>query len=126
MVLSHSCDIGNSPKTVLAPIYQEQELSRQVLEHLKGSMVKNDAAARVNWLRNESPKYAGFPENPNPSTISERFLVPLTFTVSAPRDQVTLRAPILRLTYRSLSYLQIRLVMILIRDVQSSDETRDF
>lgn len=61
-----------------------------------------------------------------PEVIDEGRIVACLFLgCPVPRNLVLSRPPLLRLKYRASSYLQWRLAILQMRDVQDSDETRD-
>lgn len=128
MVVSQSCDIGNAPTTVACPLFRESELTAGTIDLLRGRPSKSPQAAlaaRQNWLRNESIRFAAFPAK-DASSIDETFIVALALASVVPVPNLVAAAPVLRLTYRALSFLQWRIGALYLRDVQNSDETRDF
>lgn len=127
MIISHSCSLTNSAIAILVPVYLESELDETAMTALRGVKPKNYIQMRGNWLSNETVNFLGLPavhiqkSNPN----GERMLACLS--LQCPVETKTLpTAPSLRLNYRALSYLQLRLGMLYLRDVQDSDDTRDF
>ncbi len=54
----------------------------------------------------------------------EPILVPLSLIMPLAKDKIG--QTVLRLTYRANAYSQMRLATLMLRDVQRSDETRNF
>lgn len=127
MVLSHSCGIDNSSHMNVIPVYTESELTDAVVTTLRGSAPKNAATVKQNWLTNESVNFLGLPAEfvSGSNDSSDPMLACLPLSMLVPKSVVP-KAPRLRLTYRALSYVQIRVALLYLRDVQDSDDTRDF
>lgn len=129
MLVSHSCDMGAGATASLCPVFREQDLDQPFVDFLKGKPTKNVAGEVQNLLKNEQHRFLGLPAHSNknfPDQLDEPLLVWLGLVVSASRQQVRATPTQLRLTYRANSYLQSRLAVMFMRDVQRSDETRDF
>lgn len=126
MVVTHSCGIDNTGQINLVPVYLESELTDAVIERLRGGPAKDYSAVRRNWLANENLSYLGLPgiEIPKINDGGEPMLACLTLSNLVPKKAVP-TTPKLRLTYRALSYLQSRIGLLYLRDVQDSDDTRD-
>lgn len=125
-ILSHSCGIANTDFICLAPVYLESEIDQDVVDFFKGKKgTQNFSLIRGNWFRNENLNFIGYPTVDLYSSEGDRLLScpNLAMTVSK-KNLPTL--PQLRLTYRALSYTQSRLALFFLRDVQDSDDTRDF
>lgn len=123
MLLSHSCGIDNSEVLLISPVYLESDLKDHEVGVLRGSKAKDPKTVVQNWLRNENPSFIGLPSSTN---FGDNGLVAaLKFATMASKADIT-SAPVARVTYRALSYIQFRMAMFFLRDVQDSDETRDF
>lgn len=126
LIVTHSCGVDNSNHLNAVPVYLESELTESVVTRLRGGPAKNFAMVRENWLANENASHIGIPAavvpklNPN----GERMLACLGFSSLCPKKAVPTE-PILRLTYRALAYVQGRVALFYLRDVQDSDDTRD-
>lgn len=127
MITSHSCAIANAQFVSLVPVYLESELDDSAISALRGKKLNNVAHIRGNWLSNEQVNFLGLPGvhitgiNDN----GDRMLACLHLQVGVPTGTVPAK-PKLRLTYRALSYFQMRLALLYMRDVQNSDDTREF
>ncbi len=124
LLLSHSCEIERETIVSVLPVYKESELEAdpRKVETIRGSAPKDHKATIRNWMTNESKLVVGLP----PQDVdggSERLAISL-------RDIKTIKKtllpvdPVMRLSYRGLSYLQIRVAHFFFRDVQDSDESR--
>lgn len=127
MVISHSCGIDNSNHMNILPVYTESELTDSVIVALRGSAPKNPAQVKQNWLANENVSLLGLPAEfiQGSNDASDMMLACLHLSTLVPKSAVP-KAPKLRLTYRALSYVQFRIGLLYLRDVQDSDDTRDF
>ncbi len=126
ILISHSCDIGASPFITVCPVIFEHEADASLLSLLKGKAVANPKAEFQNLLRNEQHRFLGLPAHGKSKRNDEPIVVPLSLKMSIPKARLDQSLPVLRLTYRANAYLQMRLATLLMRDVQRSDETRDF
>lgn len=126
MLVSHSCDIGASPFIIICPAIFEGEADDALLSCLKGKTVSNPKAEFQNLLRNEQHRFLGLPAHGKSGNNDEPILVPLSLMKAIPKSKLKPDSAILRLTYRANAYIQWRLATLLMRDVQRSDETRDF
>jgi hypothetical protein len=126
MVISHSCGIDNSNHMSIVPVFMESELTDTVVTTLRGLAPKNPAQVKQNWLANENVSFIGLPAQSIPvlNESGEMMLACLSLSMLVPKDFVP-KAPKLRLSYRALSYVQFRIALLYIRDVQDSDDTRD-
>ena len=125
LLLSHSCEVDRESIVSVIPVYKESDLEAdpRKVEVLRGSAPKDHKAAIKNWLSNESKLIVGLP----PLDIdgnSERLAIYLR-DVKTIKKNLLPAAPIIRLSYRGLSYLQIRVAHFFFRDVQDSDESRN-
>lgn len=127
MLLTHTCDIQKLSHISAAPAFLESELSDATMIHLRdGVAPKNPKQMREMWLSNEMPIYLGLPATDLTGVPGgERILVCLHLAAPVPRKVVLSKTTQLRLKYRASSYLQGRLAVLLMRDVQNSDETRE-
>ena len=128
MVISHSCEIERSCGVLVAPIFRESELTKNTIEYLKSSPARSPDAVRSNWLNNESQKYIAFPPHDlidGKPDDDEPFLISLALITTVPLTKFP-PAPVARIKYRALAFLQWRLGIYFGRDVQNSDETREF
>jgi hypothetical protein len=112
---------------MVCPVYRESELSLSTIEQLFGRSGTPQAvqSRKQNMLRNESIRFVAFPAKDSAS-IDEPFVVALSIALPSVKNMVVSTPPILRLSYRSLSFLQWRIGAMYLRDVQDSDETRDY
>jgi hypothetical protein len=127
MVTSHSCAIANSQFVSLIPVYLESELDQIAVTHLRGQLPTNIGAVRGGWMGNENVNFLGLPAE-HIKALNEqgdRMLACLHLQTVVPKSIIPLK-PMLRLTYRALSYFQLRLSLLYMRDVQDSDDTREF
>lgn len=125
LLLSHSCEIDREVIVSILPVYKESDLETdpKKVEIIRGSAPRNHIAAIKNWMTNESKLVVGLPAlsvNGN----SERLAVSLR-DIKTIRRELLPTAPVVRLSYRGLSYLQIRMTHFFFRDVQDSDESRE-
>jgi hypothetical protein len=127
MITSHSCGITNSDSVSLIPVYLESELNDSNLTALRGKKSANLHQIRGNLLSNEIVNFFGLPgaHIKGINEAGERMLACLHLQVLANKKQVP-SSPVVRLTYRALTYFQFRLALLYLRDVQDSDDTRDF
>jgi hypothetical protein len=127
MITSHSCAISNAQVAAVVPVYTESELDEAAITVLRGVKPKNAAQIRGNWLSNEQVNYLGLPgaHIAGINDTGDRMLACLHLQTAVPRTKVP-TTPKLRLTYRALSYFQMRLALLYMRDVQDSDDTREF
>ena len=130
MILTQTCDASRSPFVVVAPVYRESELTGQTMNELNGAAFKNPIGARVNWLQNQKQPFVAFPPftfDPHaaPDT-DEPFLVALSLTMAMAGDFVRQQRVQLRLKYRALAFLQWRMATHSLRDVQHSDDSREY
>lgn len=123
MLLSHSCEIDKTTAVLVAPVYLESDLKHEDIEKIKGSPSKDPSAVLQNWLKNESSAFLGLPATDEFN--DDGLIVNLRFATVFPKGSLPTN-PTARFKYRSMSYFQLRLAMLLARDVQDSDETRDF
>lgn len=124
-VLTHSCGIANSDFICIAPVYLESELSQGVIEYLRNKPTPSFDSIRGNWLRNENISFIGYPVVDDFSNEGDRLLSCLNLASTISKKFIP-QQPQLRLTYRALSYVQSRIALFFLRDVQDSDDTRDF
>lgn len=127
MVISHSCSIDNSSNLNVIPVYTESELTQDAIEILRGKAPKDHAAVMQNWFANESVNFLGLPAEhiPVSNESGDRMLACLHLSVLLNKVNVP-DAPCLRLTYRALAYVQLRIGLLYLRDVQDSDDTREY
>lgn len=127
MIVSHSCGITNTDYASLIPIYLESDLDNGTVTALRGAAPKDFKQVRGNWLSNEQINYLGLPAVtiPKINDAGDRLLACLNLQMLVPKKAVPAN-PQLRLTYRGLSYFQMRLALLYMRDVQDSDDTREF
>jgi len=127
MLLSHSCDVQKFSHLTLAPAYLESELNDSAISALReGKPTKDGKQIRGNWFSNEVGPYLGLPATDlTVAPGGERILVCLHLAVAVQKKVVIAKPAQLRLRYRASSYLQGRLAVLLMRDVQRSDETRE-
>lgn len=125
-IITHSCGIANSDFICLAPVYLESEIDQNVVDFFKGKKgTLNFNVIRGNWLRNEGLNFIGYPSVDDFSNEGDRLLSCLNLAMTIPKNYIP-KEPQLRLTYRALSYTQSRIALLFLRDVQDSDDTRDF
>lgn len=126
MILTHSCGVDNSDRVNVVPVYTESELTDSAVTALRGFAPKNPAQVKQNWLANENVSFLGLPAQtiPTLNDTGEMMLACLHLSMLVPKSAIP-KAPKLRLTYRALSYVQFRLALLYMRDVQGSDDTRD-
>jgi hypothetical protein len=125
LLLSHSCEIDREVIISILPVYRESELEAdpKKVAVIRGSAPQNHVATIRNWMTNESKLVVGLP----PLSVrgnSERLAVSLRDIKTIKRELLP-AAPVVRLSYRGLSYLQIRMTHFFFRDVQDSDESRE-
>lgn len=125
LVLSHSCEIGREEIVSILPVYKESELESDArkVATLRGSAPKDHRLVLKSWMTNESKLVVGLP----PKDIegnSERLAISLRDIKTIKKSSLP-ATPVCRLSYRGLSYLQIRMTHFFFRDVQDSDESRD-
>lgn len=125
LLLSHSCEINREVIVSILPVYKESELEADPskVAIIRGSTPKDHLAAIRNWMTNESKLVVGLP----PLSVrgsSERLAVSLRDIKTIKRELLP-AAPVVRLSYRGLSYFQIRMTHFFFRDVQDSDESRE-
>lgn len=127
MITSHSCGIENSHCVSFVPVYTESELDELTVTTLRGDKPKDFRQVRANWLANEQINFLGLPavDIPKIGIEGERLFACLASQVLLPKIQAPTQ-PVLRLTYRALSYFQMRIALLFMRDVQDSDDTRAF
>jgi len=130
MILSHSCDIPKLSHTIIAPVYLESELTNSAITALReGKAPKSAQEGKqfVNtWHSNGMACYLGLPATDiSNAPGGERLIVCLHLSTSIPKKNAQSNPAQLRLKYRALSYLQSRLAVLFMRDVQKSDETRE-
>jgi hypothetical protein len=110
----------------MAPVYLESEIDQDVVDFFKGKKgTPNFSLIRGNWLRNENLNFIGYPTVDLYSQDGDRLLSCTNLATTIPK-KILPAQPQLRLTYRALSYTQSRLALFFLRDVQDSDDTRDF
>jgi hypothetical protein len=124
MILSHSCSITNSNFVFMVPVYLESELDQKAVEFFKGQSTPNYLAVVQNWIRNENLSFIGLPTVDLYSSGGDKLVACLQLGGTVTKNQIPVQ-PELRLTYRALSYVQSRIALFYLRDVQDSDETRD-
>lgn len=125
LLLSHSCEIEREEIVSVLPVYKESDLEAdpRKVSDIRGQAPKDHKVVIKNWLTNENKIIVGFPAI-DIGGSSERLAAYL-------RDVKTIKrillpdAPTARLSYRGLSYLQLRVSHFFFRDVQDSDESRD-
>lgn len=129
MILTHSCDIPKQSHVLLAPVYLDSELTFPVVTQIKGVKPPKDAdaanAMKAQWALNEFVPYMGLPPFQNNSYEDESPLVCFQMATAKPRTAVLATPALYRLKYRAMTYLQGRISVLLMRDVQNSDETRE-
>ena len=127
MVQLHSCNLAKLPEISVCPVFTEGQLTAKVLNRLRMTPVKpiNEAAVRQGFLSNASNLCVAFPPPPA-GPFTEPFVAVPHLTAPVAIDIATAAAPLYRLTYRALAFYQQRLGVLLGRDVENSDETRDF
>lgn len=125
-VLSHSCDLANNGVVSFMPVYLEAELDDAKVSILKGKPVAGAQTIYTinSWLENKNKKLLGLPafdffNNGGDS----RAIINLKMIFSCPVENIPSK-PAARLTYRALSYFQLRIAHMFTRDVKNSDETR--
>lgn len=126
ILVSHSCDVGASPFVTICPAVFESDVDDALMTFLKGKPVSNLKAEFQTLLRNEQHRFLGLPAHGKSKHNDEPIVIPLSLMMAIPKSKLKADATILRLTYRSNAYFQWRLATLLLRDVQRSDETRDF
>ena len=128
ILVSHSCDISASPFITVSPAIFESDVDVALMSFLKGKQIVNPKAELQNLLRNEQHRFLGLPAHGKGKhkTSDEPIVVPLSMMLTIPRAILKTDSTVLRLTYRANAFLQMRLATIFMRDVQRSDETRDF
>ena len=126
MVVSHSCDINPVTTIIVCPVFLESEVSQTLMEFIKGKPSPNYKVELQDMLRNQQHRILGLPPHGSDAFLlpDEPILVPLSLVMPLSKDKIG--KTVLRLTYRANSYFQMRLATLLVRDVQRSDETRDF
>lgn len=126
MILSHTCDVQKFTHVVVAPAYLESELTDAVVAKLRLRPTTDTRSIKATWFGNEMAPFLTLPAVDLPEVIGgERIVACLYLGCPVPRDLVLSKPPLLRLKYRASSYLQWRLALLQMRDVQNSDETRD-
>ena len=123
MIISHSCGIDNSRFVLGIPIFLESQLHDTAVVELKGSPSNNPQGALQGWFTNENVRFVGLPATDTLGD-SERMLGCLNHVHSVDKSLLP-KKPKLRLTYRALSYFQLRIAHYFFRDVQDSDESRE-
>lgn len=125
LLLSHSCEIDRENIVSVLPVYKESELEADArkVETIRGSAPKDHKTAIRNWMTNESKLVVGLPPHDIEGS-SERLAVSLRDIKTIKKTELP-ATPIMRLSYRGLSYLQIRVAHFFFRDVQDSDESRN-
>ena len=126
MLVSHSCDIGASPFVTVCPAIFESDADDALMTFLKGKPVSNLKAEFQTLLRNEQHRFLGLPAHGKSDDHDEPIVIPLSLMMPIPKSKLKADSTILRLTYRANAYLLWRMATLLLRDVQRSDETRDF
>jgi hypothetical protein len=126
MVITHSCGFNSGDGVSMVPVYLESELDIGTLTAIRNKPTKN-TSVRGNLFSNEAVNFLGLPaaQIATLNSQADRMLACLHLQTVVPRRAVP-QAPALRLTYRALSYFQLRLAVLYLRDVQDSDDTRDF
>ncbi|MBI2521773.1 MAG: hypothetical protein HYV97_15260 [Bdellovibrio sp.] len=124
LLLSHSCEIDRESIVSVLPVYKESELEAdpRKVETIRGSAPKDHKTAIRNWMTNESKLIVGLP----PQDVdggSERLAIVLR-DIKTIKKTMMPAVPVMRLSYRGLSYFQIRVAHFFFRDVQDSDESR--
>lgn len=127
MITSHSCSLTNGEYISLIPVFLESALDSATIAFLRGGAAKNPVQVRASWLTNEQINFLGLPSVfiTGSNAQSDRLLACLHMQVLVPKKYVP-TMPKLRLTYRALSYFQLRIALLYLRDVQDSDDTREF
>jgi hypothetical protein len=126
MIVSHSCDIGPVPTVNICPVFPEGKVDQLLMDFLKGKPTPNYKLELQGMLRNEQHRLLGLPPHGQAKSVlpDKPLLVPLSLIIPLPKDKIG--STVLRLTYRANAFFQLRLATLLMRDVQRSDETRDF
>jgi len=126
IIVSHSCDIGPVPTVTICPVFPEGKVDQMLMDFLKGKATPNYKLELQGMLRNERHRLMGLPPHGQSKIVlpDEPLLVPLSLMLPLAKDRIG--TTVLRLTYRANSFFQLRLATLLMRDVQRSDETRDF
>ncbi len=124
LLMSHSCEVERENLVSVLPVYKESDLEATPtkVEGIRGKAPKDHKIIIKNWLTNENKIVVGLP----PKDIdgkSERLAIYLR-EVKTVNKNLLPNDPVVRLSYRGLSYLQIRLSHFFFRDVQDSDESR--
>jgi hypothetical protein len=124
LLLSHSCEIAREVIVSVLPVYTESELEddSKKVETLRGSTPKDHKVVIRNWMTNESKLIVGLPPQ-DLDGESERLAIFLR-DIKTIKKALLPSKPMIRLSYRGLSYLQTRVAHFLFRDVQDSDESR--
>ena len=126
MVVSHSCDVGPANTVTVCPVFPESKVDQTVIELIKGRPAPNYKIELQDMLRNQQHRMLGLPAHGqvSKSIPDEPLLVPLSLIVPLTKHKIG--STQLRLTYRANAYFQMRLGTLFLRDVQRSDETREF
>jgi hypothetical protein len=126
IIVSHSCDIGPATTVNICPAFPEHEVDQTLMEFIKGKPSPNYKIELQDMLRNQQHRLLGLPAHgqDNSPLPDEPLLVFLSLMMPVTKDKVG--PTVLRLTYRANAYFQMRLGTLLMRDVQRSDETREF
>lgn len=126
MIVSHSCDVGPANTVNVCPVFPESQVDRTLIELIKGRPVPNYKIELQDMLRNQQHCMLGLPAHGqvSQSMPDEPLLVPLSLIVPLTKHKIGPTQ--LRLTYRANAYFQMRLGTLFLRDVQRSDETREF
>lgn len=132
IVISHSCDVSkpSTPALTVCPIFTESELDHGFVSFLRDKQTDAITSQQIvqNWTRNEGhyffslPAHGGLSQN----IPDEPLIAPLALALPFARTELIQLTPDLRLNYRTNAFFQMRLLTLLARDVQRSDETRDF
>jgi hypothetical protein len=125
MILSHSCNITNATSVLCCPVLLESEITDVFVDEFKGGVTKNHSIIKGNWLANHNASFVGLPAHPIDCGGLENYLAGLSYTFSLSQSLIIKSTPVIRLTYKGLSYLQQRIGLLYFRDVQDSDDCRD-
>lgn len=125
VIYSHSCEIPREKFVTVFPAYIESSIDKKMADAISNKNIQPANLKNVlqGWFSNENKRYLGLP----PVTLNgndERIIITLRAIEMIPTEKLPTK-PVLRLTYRALTYLQLRISHFYVRDVQNSDETRD-
>lgn len=123
-VFSHSCEVPREKYISVLPVYFESQITDAIASELanKTILAANLKNIIQGWFSNENKRFIGLPAV-RTKDDDERILIHLR-PVHLINSTTLPAGPLFRLTYRALSYFQLRIAHFFIRDVQNSDETR--